>query len=205
MKLPDAKVERLLKKHRIPIPRQGFARDEEGAVKACRSVGYPVAMKASSHRIIHKTDVGGLVLGIRDEAGARKAYRRIVKRTKVRDVLIQEHVSGTEVIVGSKHDETFGPVMMFGLGGIFVEVMKDVSFRLIPIQRKDAKEMIREIRAYPVLAGIRGKKPISFRALEDVMLKVSTMVRKEGIREMDINPLFVSHKGAVAADVRILA
>ncbi len=214
VKLTDAETERLVRKWKIPHVKQVMAKSPAQAAKAGERLGWPVAMKISSPDIIHKTDIGGLVLNIGSGKDAESAYGRILKNAKkvrgakINGVLVQEMVTGKEVrevIIGSKQDATFGPVLMFGLGGVFVEVMKDVSFRLVPVTRSDAREMIEEIRSYPILAGSRGQKPVNFRALEDCMLAVSRMVHGEKrIKELDINPLFVDQKRAVAADVRIL-
>jgi len=212
VKLGDSETEKLVRKWKIPHVRQFLAKTPAQAVKAAKRMGWPVALKVSSRDVIHKTDTGGLVLDVGSVKGVERAYKRITrnvekknKGAKINGVLVQEMVSGKEVIIGSKQDPTFGPVIMFGLGGVFVEVMKDVSFRLIPITRTDAREMIEEIRSYPILAHSRGQKPVNFRALENCLLAVSKMVWGEKkIKELDINPLFVDSKKAVAADVRIL-
>ncbi len=217
-KLPEGETERLLKKFRIPYPRHILARTEEAAVKAAGKIGFPVVMKVSSPDIIHKTDAKCVIINIRDTGSARAAYRQILRnarkfkpRPRVEGVSVCQMVpSGTrEVIVGSKQDPQFGPVLMFGLGGIFVEVLRDVSFRLIPLERRDAREMLREIRGFRILEGVRGQKPVNFRTLEDTVMKVSRMVwansgKGRKIQELDINPLFVDEKRVWAADVRVL-
>jgi acyl-CoA synthetase (NDP forming) len=217
-KLPDKKTELLLKRFNIPYPRYVLARTEEQAVKASMKLGFPVVMKISSPDILHKTEAKCVILRIGDPNSARSAYRQIIKNAKVfkkkariEGVVVYEMVpSGTrEVIIGAKQDPHFGPVLMFGLGGILVEVLRDVSFRVIPIERRDAREMIKEIRGFKILEGVRGKKPVNFSALEESLLRVSKMVWANSgkglrIQELDINPLFIDEKRVWAADVRIL-
>ncbi|MBL7160417.1 MAG: acetate--CoA ligase family protein [Candidatus Aenigmarchaeota archaeon] len=210
--LSPGQTSALLKKHNIPAVKQFLAVSEKHAVTFAKRLGFPVVMKISSPEIIHKTDSKGVLTGVSNEKEVSSAYETILKNAKkhnpkarIDGVLVQQQLEGREVIIGAKQDPQFGPVLMFGLGGIFVEVLKDVSFRLIPIQQKDAREMISEIKGYPLLAGIRGEKPINFKKLESALLAVSKLVEKTPkIKELDINPLFASPNGAWAADVRIL-
>ena len=217
-KLPDRETELLLRRYRIPFPRRILARTEGAAVKAAARVGFPAVMKVSSPDIIHKTEAKCVIVSIGDPGAARAAWRQILRnarkhkpRARVSGVDVFQMVPpGTrEVIIGSMQDPQFGPVLMFGLGGIFVEVLRDVSFRVIPLERKDAREMIKEIRGYKILEGVRGQKPVNFRALEDAIMRVSRMVwdntgKGRRIRELDINPLFIDQKRVWAADVRVL-
>jgi acyl-CoA synthetase (NDP forming) len=205
---------KLLKKFNIPFLELSRAKTLSEAIDVAEKIGYPVAMKIYSPQISHKTDVGGVVLNIKNETALKREYndmintvRKKAPNAKIGGVIIQKMFSGNgvrEVIIGSKYDKQFGPLMMFGLGGIFVEVLKDVSFRLIPIKREDAREMISEIKGYPILKGIRGWKPVNFEKLEECLLNVSKMVEKTpNIKELDINPLLINHKDACVADVRI--
>jgi len=209
-KISHTKTEQLLKKYKIPTVRQLLARNEKEASEFSRKIGFPVAMKISSPKIIHKSEVKGVALGIDNEEQARRSFKemmrnaRKVKGAKIEGVIVQEQLEGVEIIMGSKQDPSFGPALMFGLGGIFVEILKDVSFRLVPLERKDAREMIQEIKGYPILKGVRGQKGVNLRALEDCLISLSRMVSKEKIQELDINPLFADHGGVKAADVRIL-
>jgi acyl-CoA synthetase (NDP forming) len=217
-KLPERDAEKLLRRYGIPFPKHVLARNEIAAAKATRALGFPVVMKISSPDILHKTDCGCVILNIRDTGSVRAAFKQIMHnarktfpRARIAGVsLFQMVPRGTrEVIVGAKQDPHFGPVLMFGLGGILVEVMRDVSFRVIPLERKDAREMIREIRGFKVLEGVRGQGPVDFKLLEDVLLKASKMVWENSgkgrrIQEMDINPLFISERKAWAADARIM-
>jgi acyl-CoA synthetase (NDP forming) len=213
IKLSERENERLLRRYKIPFPKHVLAKNEEAAVKSTRVLGFPVVMKISSPDIIHKTEANCVILNIRDSGAARAAYRQIIKnarkhkpRGRIMGVLVYHMVpkGKREVIIGAKKDPQFGPVLMFGLGGIFVEVMKDVSFKVVPLERKDARDMIQEIKGYKVLKGVRGKGPVDFKLLEDTILKVSKMVwENKAIQELDINPLFIDEKKVWAADVRI--
>ncbi len=215
MKLGDAECWILMKKIGIEIPESEIARNEEQAVSLAKKLGFPLVLKISSPDIIHKTDIGCVAMGVNTLEDVKKVYKAIIHNAKkhspharIEGVVVQKMLAGKhirEVIVGAKRDEQFGPVIMFGLGGIFVEIMKDVTFRLIPIQRKDAREMIREIKGFRLLQKVRNKKPVNFTALENVLLKVSRLMeRYEKIRELDINPLMVDDKKAVAVDIRIM-
>jgi len=212
-KLAEFEAKKLLAKYGIPVTREFLAKNPQQARDFADKIGYPVALKIQSPDILHKTDAGGVMLNLKNCDEVAKGFEKIVKNAKayrkdakILGVLVQEMVSeGHQCIVGSKNDPQFGPVLMFGLGGIFVEVIKDVSFRIIPLERKDAKEMISEIKGYKILKGVRGYKPVNFKALEDALLKVSNMVWKNRkIEELDINPLFVSENGVKAADARII-
>lgn len=208
--VPPAKTELLLKKYKIPYTKQAVAGTEEQAVAHAKKLGFPVVMKIISPQVVHKSDAGGVVTDVAQENVA-PTFHTLIKQVKRRNpkaqihgVLLQQQASGRELIVGAKHDPTFGPVLMVGLGGIFVEVLKDVAFRLIPPEKKDVKTMIRELEGYPLLHGVRGERSIHFPSLESTLLKVSNLFSREKIQELDINPLFASPKGVTAADVRII-
>ncbi|MEM2192606.1 MAG: acetate--CoA ligase family protein [Candidatus Hadarchaeales archaeon] len=198
----------------IPVNRTELATTPDEAVRIAREIHYPVVMKIASPDIIHKSDAGGVRVGIGGEMEVRKAFEDIVNSAKsyspnarILGVTVQEHVPpGREVIVGGLQDRSFGPTVMFGLGGIWVEVLKDTSFRLAPLTKDEAVEMIKEIKGYSVLAGIRGEPPADILAVAEVIEKVGLLVAEfPQIQELDINPLFVfaAGKGAVAVDARI--
>ncbi len=212
-KLSQEKTEALLRRFGIPFPKRLPARNEEQAVLCARKLGYPVVLKVSSPDIVHKTDAGGILVNLENDEEVRNGFRSIMKSAKkynrkarINGVDVFKMIPrGTELIVGLKKDPQFGPVIMFGLGGIFVEVLKDVSFRLAPLTRKDASEMIREIRGYKILEGIRGEKPANIKAIENTLLRFSDLVmKKPDIKELDINPLFAYDNKVVAGDVRII-
>ena len=198
----------LLEKHGIPTARFAVAKGADGAARAAKKIGYPVAIKIDSPDIVHKTNKGVVAAGLTDEAELRAAVKELLRRAgkaRVSGIIVQEHCTGKEVIMGGTCDPQFGDVVLFGLGGIFVEVLKDFSIRVTPISRRDAESMVKEIRGYPILAGARGEAPVAIPKIVDAVIKVSKMLEKEpSIKELDINPLFVDEKGIKAADVRVV-
>ncbi|MHA1881843.1 MAG: acetate--CoA ligase family protein [Candidatus Thorarchaeota archaeon] len=204
----------------IPIPPYATAATADEAVEKSAEIGFPVVLKILSKDILHKSDAGGVKINLRDEEAVRKAFDIIMENAKKygaekgidvdlsRGVFISDFADmGTEVIVGVTRDPQFGHALMFGLGGIFVEVLKDVTFRLIPFTETDAREMIREIKAVKILDGVRGQAPRDIDALVEVMLAVSKMIDENPeISELDCNPTFVydKGKGALVVDARIL-
>ncbi len=201
-KLPDERALEVLKSYGIPVTQHFFVKKEPNLLAALKRTGFPCVMKVSG-AIIHKTDVGGVKI-INTEDEAKAAFSALKKIRGCEKVLVQKFCSGIETIVGTKWDEQFGQIVVFGLGGIYAEVLKDVSFRVCPITQEDAESMVKEIKGYEILTGARGQKPINFQALYDVLMKVSRLATKEKIKEMDINPLFCSSEGCLAADVRIM-
>jgi acyl-CoA synthetase (NDP forming) len=190
-----------------------LASSQKDAVTLSEEIGFPVVLKVASADITHKTDAGGVKVGLKNKAEVRQAYREIMAvarekfpGAKIDGVSVQAMARpGTEVIIGMYKDPQFGPVIMFGLGGIFVEFLKDVSFRIIPIVRRDAAEMIKEIKGYALLRGYRGQEPARLASLENMMLRVSALVEKNpGIKELDLNPIFAYKDSAVAVDARIV-
>jgi len=209
--LVEPEAYELLEAYGVSVPRHQVVTSAEQAEVAAAEVGYPVVAKIVSPDILHKTEVGGVLLNLNDAAAVRAAYRQIVERARqaraaLRGVLISHMAPpGTEVIAGLTQDAQFGPVVMFGLGGIFVEVYRDVSFRLIPLTEPDAAAMIREIKASPVLQGVRGRHPADLQALADLLLKVSRIAEENPeIAEMDLNPIIVYEKGLSVVDARVL-
>jgi len=197
----------------IPVTKFKLAKDEEEAVKLAESIGFPVVLKIVSPDIIHKSDVGGVKVDVKNAKEVRGAYSDILKnvhknatKAQIVGMLIQEMApSGTEVIVGSIKDPQFGPALMFGLGGIFVEVLKDVTFRVAPISQEEASEMIREVKAYPLLKGYRNTPPADTKAIAEILVKTSKMVMEhQEIKELDLNPIMVYEKGAKTVDARII-
>ena len=204
---------RLVEECGIKTAAWAVALDAEEAVAAGERLGYPLAMKVISARISHKTDVGGIELGIAGEATLRQAWTAMQTRLRehapaatIEGFLLQKMVKGgREMIVGARRDATFGPVVLFGLGGVYVEVFDDVSLRVAPLTRRDAEEMIAEVRGSRLLRGVRGEAPADLGALTDALLALSQlMMEHPEIAELDINPLVVFERGALALDVRIV-
>ncbi len=211
--LSDIEAREVLGAYGFRLPRSELAHSPDEAVGYAAKIGYPVVTKIVSPDILHKTDIDGVRLNLLSPEAVRKAYLEIIESTRhlmpqaqITGVDVQEMVRGREVILGMNRDPQFGPLLMFGLGGIYVEVLKDVSFRLAPIAPADAEAMIHEIRGYPLLSGVRGEKPADTRALTEALLRLSQLVLDfPEITELDINPLMVREegKGAVALDCRL--
>jgi acyl-CoA synthetase (NDP forming) len=197
----------------IPVAEWATASSPEEAVKEAERLGYPLALKVLSSHISHKSDVGGIALGIEDEEGLKAAYREMLSRVQeeasdvpLEGFLLQKMVSGgRQVILGGKRDPSFGAVVMFGLGGVYVEVFDDVAFRLAPLTREDAEEMIAEVKGSRLLQGVRGEKPSDVEAVVDCLLRLSQLLQDfPTIAEVDINPLIVLENGALAVDARMV-
>ena len=208
---PEAKT--VCKDYGIPVTKLKIAKTAEQAVKYSEEIGYPTVFKILSPDVIHKFDVGGVILNIQNQMEAKNAFNKIIenikkhnKKARIYGVLVQEMApSSIEVIVGSIKDSQFGPTLMFGFGGTYVELMKDVSFRIAPIDEYDAKEMISEVKAYPILTGYRGQPPADIDALIKILLKVSNLVMDhQEIKELDLNPVMIYEKGAKTVDARII-
>jgi acetyl-CoA synthetase (ADP-forming) len=197
----------------IPVTRFDVAKDEVEAVKFARDIGFPVVLKIVSPDIIHKSDIGGVFVGLKTVDEVRSAYQQIMRNVKkhkadakIVGVLVQEMApASTEVIVGAVKDPQFGPALMFGLGGIFVEILRDVSFRIAPIDENEAREMISEIKAYPLLKGYRGLPPADIDAIVKILVNTSRLVMEhQEIKEVDLNPIMVYERGAKTVDARII-
>lgn len=214
VRVTEWEAKRYLRRHGIPIPESGLARSCDEALEVARKVGYPVVLKFQSPKVAHKTDVGGISLGIKDDQGLVREIHAMTSRMQAQGLLegsegfmIEEMISesdGAEAIVGVIRDPCFGHVLVFGLGGIFVEVLNDVSYRIIPISRYDAESMVREIAGYKVLLGMRGRPRLDIEALIETLILVSDLVSKhgDGVQELEINPLLVlpEGKGVIALD-----
>ena len=211
--LTEIEAKRVFKGIGINTIETRLAASLKDAIAICDEIGFPVVLKIASPDITHKSDAGGVKVGLKNKAEVRKAYREIMEsvkqkypKAKIEGVSVQGMARpGIEIIIGMFKDVQFGPVIMFGLGGIFVEVLKDVSFRLIPIVRRDAEEMIKEIKGYSLLNGYRGQEPANIPSLVDILLKVSDFIeRTPEIKEIDLNPVFAYKDSAVAVDARIV-
>jgi succinyl-CoA synthetase beta subunit len=200
-----------LQEEGFPVLKSILAVNEDDAARKALEIGLPVTLKPSSPDVIHKTETGGIRVSLRDEAEVRQGFREIVgtftsnyPEKRLDGVIVQRQGSGLEVIVGMLRDLQFGPVLMFGLGGIFVEAMKDVTFRLIPIETADAKDMMKELRGYDVLRNPRSGS-LDLTAVEKLLLRISTFITHHPeVQEMDLNPVFVSSHGVQICDARIM-
>jgi len=199
--------------YHIPVTTFKLAKNEEEATEFAEQIGFPVVLKIVSPDIIHKSDAGGVKVNLKKTAEVRNAYRRILENAekydsaaKIVGVLVQEMApQSTEVIVGAIKDPQFGQTLMFGLGGIFVEILKDVTFRIAPITREDAYEMITKIKAYPLLTGYRKTPPADLDTIINVLLNASKLVMDyPEIKELDLNPIMAYEKGAKTVDARII-
>src|SRR3954466_7041339 len=208
---PEAKE--LCDVYGIPVPQEGLAKSADEAVKLAEGMGFPVVLKIVSPQILHKTEAGGVLVGVKSAEEARSGFQKIIDNAKAYDakadihgVQVQQMLKGgQEVIVGAVTDPSFGKLVAFGLGGVLVEVLKDVAFRLAPATREDALSMLDGIQAAEMLKGVRGSDPVSRDALARLIEKVSQLVSDfPEISEMDLNPVFATKDGAIAADVRIV-
>lgn len=203
----------ILKSYGIPTIESCLAKSQKEARDVAERLGYPLVMKIVSKDILHKTDIGGVKVGIDSKREVSVVYRKMLlgikrkmPRAVIEGVLLYKMVPpGEEVILGVKEDASFGHLLMFGLGGIFVEVLKDVSFRLIPLTKRDAQDMVCGIKSYPLLKGVRGKKGVDVSSIVENILRLSQLVSDfPEIKELDINPLLVHKKGSCAVDVRMM-
>src|SRR3954447_1130589 len=215
VELGEIEAREVIEAYGMRLPKSQLARSPDEAAAIAAAIGFPVVMKISSPDILHKSDIGGVRVGVADAAAARDSYELIEYRARkysrdatIWGVLVQEQVrKGREVLVGVNRDPQFGPLVVFGLGGIYVEVLKDVAFRLAPLTRAEAAEQVRGIRTYALLEGVRGGPPADIAAAEEIILRVSQLVTEfPEIVEMDINPLVLHNQGegAIVLDARII-
>jgi len=213
IQLTEVEAKNILCQAGIPIVEARLACSKKEAISVSKEIGFPVAMKIVSPDISHKSDAGGVKLGMENLTRVGHVYTEMmasVKKTypqaRIDGVSVQEMAPpGVEVIIGLTKDPQFGPLLMFGLGGILVEVLKDVAFRIVPVSRKDARDMIAEIKGYPMLKGYRGQEPVDIPFLEELIVKVSEFVEMNPeVKELDLNPIFAYKSGALAVDARII-
>jgi len=207
MLLEFEKAQKLLEKYKIPVIETKVVNNLQEVLNFLKKHGVPVVLKIESTKILHKTDIGGVITDISNKKELIQNWKKIKKLAQKykAKILIQKQITGYEVIIGAKQDPVFGPVIMFGLGGIFVEVFKDVSFRLAPITKKETQEMIKEIKGYKILKGYRGKKAINLKQIESILFNLSKLITKNHqIQEVDLNPVIVNEKQAQVVDVKIM-
>ena len=211
--LTEVEAKELLAAAGINVAPTKLATSKQEAASIAKTLGFPVVLKIVSPDVLHKSDVGGVKLNVNSEAEVGSAFDAImtsikakVPSAKILGIAVQKMARpGTEVIIGMSKDPQFGPVLMFGLGGIFVEIMKDVSFRIVPLTKRDADEMIHDIKGFPVLTGYRGQEAASLAHLQDMLLKVSEFAEKNPeVKELDLNPVLAYKDGAIAVDARVI-
>jgi len=207
--LTEFESKKLLEDIGIVIPLQELTSSKEETVSASEKIGFPVVLKLMAEDIIHKSDTGAVKLNLKNREEVEGGYDELMKILSDKEKLISVQKMAdepiTELIIGMTTDAQFGPALMFGIGGILVEILEDVSFRIAPIEKYDAKEMIKEIKGFPILDGYRGKPKADIEAIIDVLMKISDLVTKhEEIYEMDLNPVFIYDKGLVCVDARII-
>ncbi len=212
----DAESRQVLEAYGLRIPRSEIAETPEKAAAIAAQIGFPVVLKIASPDILHKTDIGGVKVGLQNATDVRDAYelmvyraQRYIPEARIWGCLVQEMApsGGLEILVGMNRDPQFGPLITFGLGGIYVETLKDVTFRVAPLSRQEAEEMLVQVRAHALLDGVRGQPPMDKAAIVDALLRISQLVQDfPEIIEMDINPLMVYHagEGALALDMRLV-
>jgi len=195
-----------LKKHGFELLPYALAKNEKEAVEAAKKIGYPLVLKVVSPEITHKTDIGGVIVGIKNKKALVAAYNEIVSNARgkrVDGILVQKKArKGIELIIGGKKDVQFGYVVVLGLGGIYVEVFRDISARICPITEEDIAEMVMELKSHPILLGMRGKKAIHMVSLEKLLLNACRFMQKEDIAEIDLNPVIFNERGYDIVDVR---
>ena len=197
---------KLLEKYGFKLIRYGLSKNEKEAERIANKIGYPVALKVVSDEIEHKTDFGGVRVNIKNKEMLKHFYHEILdntKKYKIDGILIQKMArKGIELIVGGKKDSQFGHMLVLGLGGIYVEVFRDISARICPITKKDVEEMVFELKSHPLLTGARGKKPINMKLLTSLLLRTCKFMQKEDIKEMDLNPVVFDSEGCDIVDAR---
>jgi len=201
MLLDFTETQKLLSKYKISYTKSELIKNKSDLLKFARKNKYPLVLKIDSKKILHKTDKGGVILNIKDKKQLLDSFKKIKKVSK--KIIIQKHIEGVCLIVGFKKDSIFGNIIIFGLGGIFTEVLDDTSIRLAPINRKEVKSMIEEIKGYKILKGYRGK-PVNIKKIQDLILKFSNLIEKENIEEIDFNPVIVNNKEIFVTDAKII-
>lgn len=213
MLLNEVDSKRMLLEAGINTTATELAKTKDEAVSISERLGYPVVLKIVSSDVAHKSDAGGVKLNLQTQGEVAEAYDAILQSVRekypqasIQGISVQKMARpGVEVVIGMYEDKQFGPVLMFGLGGVWVEIMKDVSFKLTPMTRQDASDMIREIKGYDLLKGFRGSEPVDTNYLEEMILKVAQLVeQKPQIKELDLNPVFAYRDEAIAVDARII-
>ena len=195
--------EEILEKYGLKRPATFLVNDKEEALKRAEEIGFPVVAKISSKKQLHRTEVGGVLVGLKNKKELNEAFEKLSKIEDIEGVIIQKQIKGVELIVGAKRDEVFGPTVMFGTGGIMVELFKDVSFRIAPFEEKEALKMIEEIKGKKLLEGFRDMPIIDKNKLANILVKTSKLAVEENVKELDFNPIIGNESGLYICDVKI--
>ena len=201
----EREAEDFLEKEGFPIIPRIFVKTLPQALKAANKLIYPIVLKVVGKTILHKSDVGGVKIDIRNEKELKKEFMIIAKIKGREGALVQKFIEGQEVLLGLKKDPVFGHAIAVGAGGIYTEILKDVALRICPIDKQEAENMLEELKSYPLLRGARGGKKVNISALTNVVVQLSKLPKKyPQIKELDINPLIVNEKSAIIADARVI-
>jgi acetyl-CoA synthetase (ADP-forming) len=201
-------TKKILLKYKLPFCRTEIFNSRDKALAFARQIGFPVVLKVHAQKIFHKSEIGGVKVNIKNEDEFIASWDEIEKNIQgknIEGILVQEMVSGNEVAIGMKRDSQFGPVLMFGLGGIFIEIIKDVAFRIAPIDKEEALEMMMETKGFAILNGARGKKKADLGKIAEMMANLSNLsIKEEKVQSIDFNPVIVTDKQALITDLRII-
>ena len=200
------KTKQLFKKHNISIKGTGLFEKKQDALIYANKIGFPVVLKVYSDKVIHKTEENAVITNIQNNKEFKESFTFLDQKFKDKEgIIVQKQFKGRELVIGLNYDKTFGPVIMAGLGGIFVEVLNDVSFRLCPLKKRDAKEMLEELKGYRILQSFRGSKEVNLNKLQELLVNLSNFLLKEkNIHSVDFNPIFINEKEINIADFRII-
>jgi succinyl-CoA synthetase beta subunit len=199
-------TKQLFRKHNISIKGTGLFEKKQDALIYANKIGFPVVLKVYSDKVIHKTEENAVITNIQNDKEFKKSFTFLDRKFKDKEgIIVQKQFKGRELVIGLNYDKTFGPVIMVGLGGIFVEVLNDVSFRLCPLKKRDAKEMLEELKGYRILQSFRGSKKVNLNKLQELLVNLSKFLLKEkNIHSVDFNPIFIDEKEINIADFRII-
>ncbi len=204
MILDYKKREELLAEYNLPRPVTSLTHSQDEAVSEAKRIGFPVVLKTSPVESLHRTESGGVIVGLNSEEEVKEAYRKLEGIEDSEGIIVQKMIKGVELIVGAKNDPTFGPTVMMGTGGVMVELFEDVTFRIAPFGKREAEEMIEEVRGKKLLEGFRGGPVIDKSLIVDILVKTSKLVSEKSIEELDFNPVIIGEK-AFICDVKIVS
>ena len=212
MVLNFEKTKKILSKYKIPFCQSEVFKSKTQALKFAKKIGFPVVLKIFSPDILHRTEISGVKIGIKNEKEFKRAFdeilnsvRKEMPQAKIEGILVQSQIKGTEIILGMKRDEIFGPVIMFGGGGIFIELLKDVSFEICPLIKREAREMLKRTKVYEILKGFRGFPRVNIEKIIKIILNLSELsLREKQIKEIDFNPIICNEKEVLVVDAKII-